>query len=319
MSQLNSDNLKPENLTRLAGSFEEAVTIVKDFALLEIQKQSKEKRLYYHTSAHAYGVQKRARIIFQAIEPFVSITSKTSLTRLKYLIDICAISHDMVQEFMPNASPNTFRRRKPGVSEAATISKLINYTKSIKIQSIDQAEENKIFLTNSDLQIIQEAIEATICLYDFEDNSMYQPALYSTNKKISLPAHIIALSDLGSLGIEGIEAYLKEGNLIFLEENPDIIPIILNKEYLNQPELAKKLKHRLLKKAKFQVNFARGREARFMREVTGLPVEAIAILRNEVFRFLNKDTIKKIESIIPHTDDTKLEELIEFFDLPRLI
>ena len=56
-----------------------------------------------------------------------------------------------------------------------------------------------------------------------------------------------------------------------------------------------------------------------MREVRGLPVEAISILRNEVFRFLNKDTIKKIESIIPHTDDTKLEELIDCFDLPRLI
>ena len=318
MSQLNSDNLKTENLTRLAGSFEEAVTMVKDFALLEIQKQSKQKKLYYHTSAHAYAVQKRARIIFQAIEPFVTTTSKTSLTRLKHLIDICAISHDMVQEFIPGTDSNTFRRRKPGISEAATISKLINYIKSIKIKSINQ-EKTNIFFTDSDLQIIQESIEATICLYDFADNSMYQPALYSTNKKVSLPAHIIALADLGSLGIEGIEAYAQEGNLIFLEENPDIISIILNKEYISQPELAKKLKHRLLKKAKFQVNFARGREARFMREVRGLPVEAISILRNEVFRFLNKDTIKKIESIIPHTDDTKLEELIDFFDLPRLI
>ena len=318
MSQLNSDNLKTENLTRLAGSFEEAVIMVKDFALLEIQKQSKQKKLYYHTSAHAYAVQKRARIIFQAIEPFVTTTSKTSLTRLKHLIDICAISHDMVQEFIPGTDSNTFRRRKPGISEAATISKLINYIKSIKIKSINQ-EKTNIFFTDSDLQIIQESIEATICLYDFADNSMYQPALYSTNKKVSLPAHIIALADLGSLGIEGIEAYAQEGNLIFLEENPDIISIILNKEYISQPELAKKLKHRLLKKAKFQVNFARGREARFMREVRGLPVEAISILRNEVFRFLNKDTIKKIESIIPHTDDTKLEELIDFFDLPRLI
>jgi len=286
MSQFNRDNIKTENLTRLAGSFEEAVTMVKNFALLEIQKDSKQKKLYYHNCAHAYAVHKRANIIFQAIEFLIPTTISTSLTRLKHLIDICAISHDMVQEFLPNTDSNTFRRR---------------------------------FLTNSDLQIIKESIEATICLYDFEDNSIYQPYLYSNDEKISLPARILALADLGSLGIEGIEAYYQEGSLIFLEENPDIIPIILNKEYINHPEVSKKLKHRLLKKAKFQVDFAKGREARFPREVEGLPMEGITILRNEVFKFLNEDTIKQIESITPKTDSTRLEDLIDFFDLPRII
>lgn len=319
MSQFNRDNIKTENLTRLAGSFEEAVTMVKNFALLEIQKDSKQKKLYYHNCAHAYAVHKRANIIFQAIEFLIPTTISTSLTRLKHLIDICAISHDMVQEFLPNTDSNTFRRRKPGISERATTSKLINYIESIKIQSINQEEDYHRFLTNSDLQIIKESIEATICLYDFEDNSIYQPYLYSNDEKISLPARILALADLGSLGIEGIEAYYQEGSLIFLEENPDIIPIILNKEYINHPEVSKKLKHRLLKKAKFQVDFAKGREARFPREVEGLPMEGITILRNEVFKFLNEDTIKQIESITPKTDSTRLEDLIDFFDLPRII
>ncbi len=311
--------MKNENLAQLPGSFEEAVKMVKNFALLEIQRESEQKQLYYHSCDHAYAVQQRAEIIFKAIEPFGKEASQTSLTRIKHLIDICAITHDMVQEFLPNTKLNTSRKREPGVSEAATISKLINYIESLKIKSSNQKVNNPILFTDSDLQIIREAIEATICLYDCEDNSIYQPYLYSNEQKISLPARIIALADIGSLGIEGIEAYFHEGSLIFLEENPDIIPIILNQDYNNQPELSENLRQRLLQRARFQVDFARGREARFMREVEGLPVGAISILRNKVFKYLNKDTIAKIESITPTTDDTILEKLIEFFNLKKLL
>ena len=319
MSQLDRDNIKTENLAQLPDSFEEAVTMVKNFALLEIQRESEKKQLYYHSCDHAYAVQQRADIIFQAIEPFETQMSQISLTRIKHLIDICAIAHDMVQEFLPNTKLNTSRKREPGASEVATISKLVNYIESLKVKSSNQKSNNSILFTDSDLQIIRESIEATICLYDSRDNSIYQPYLYRTAQKISLPARIIALADLGSLGIEGIEAYLQEGSLIFLEENPDIIPIILHEKYNNQPELSENLRQRLLQRARFQVNFARGREARFMREVEGLPVGAISVLRNKVFKFLNQDTIKKIASISPTIDDTILEELIEFFNLKQLI
>ncbi len=319
MIKSDRDNIKTENLAQLPDSFEAAVTMVKNFALLEIQRESEQKQLYYHSCDHAYAVQQRADIIFQAIKPFEKETSQTSLTRIKHLIDICAIAHDMVQQFLPNTKLNSSRKREPGVSEAATISKLLNYIESLKVKSSNQKSNNSILFTDSDLQIIREAIEATICLYDCGDNSIYQPYLYRTNQKISLPARIIALADLGSLGIEGIEAYVQEGSLIFLEENPDLISIILNEEYNNKPELSENLRQRLLKRARFQVDFARGREARFMREVEGLPVGAISVLRNKVFKFLTKDTIKKIESITPTIDDTILEELIEFFNLKKLI
>ena len=316
MNQLNRDDIETKNLAQQPRSFEEAVTMVKDFALGEIQKETEQKQLYYHTCAHAYAVQKRADIIFKAIEPFSeeAIKSQKSLIRLKHLIDICAIAHDMVQEFLPNTELNTARKRETGASEAATISKLINYIKSLKTKS-----NNHILFTDSDLQIIREGIQATICLYDCEDSSIYQPYLYSTSKKILLPARIIALADIGSLGIDGIESYFQEGGLIFLEENPDTIPIILNEEYNHQTELYENLRQRLLKRARFQVDFARGREARFMREVEGLPVGAISVLRNKVFKHLNKDTIKKIESITPTQDNTILEKLIEFFELKKLI
>ena len=329
MSQPDPDNIKTKNLTQLPRSFEEAVTMVKDFALAEIQKETEQKQLYYHNCAHAYAVAQRADIIFQAIEPFEREGNQISLTRIKYLIDICAIAHDMVQEFLPHTKLNTSRKREPGVSEAATISKLMNYIESLKIiKSGDQAKpgafsdrntDSSQLFTDSDLQIIRETIEATICLYDCKDNSIYQPYLYSTGKKILLPARIIALADIGSLGIEGIEAYFHEGSLIFLEDNPDTIPIIFNDEYNNQPELYENLRQRLLQRAKFQVDFARGRAARFMSEVEGLPVGAISILKNKVFKYLNTDTINKIESITPTKDDTTLKKLIEFFELKKLI
>ena len=310
-----------ENFAQLPGSFEEVVTMVKNFALLEIQRESQQKQLYYHNCAHASAVQKRAEIIFKAIAPFEkeAFQSPTSLTRTQHLLDLCAIAHDMVQEFLPNHELYASRKREAGASESATISKLVNYIESLNLKSNHHNASNNPLFTDSDLQIIREAIEATICLYDSEDNSLYQPSLYSTKKKISLPARIIALADLGSLGIEGIEAYCQEGSLIFLEENPDIISLILNEEYNNHPKLAENLRQRLLQRARFQVDLARGREARFMREVEGLPVAAISILSDKIFKYLNKHTIKQIESITPTTDDTILEKLIDFFDLKKLV
>ncbi|MGK7897632.1 MAG: hypothetical protein AB4372_29460 [Xenococcus sp. (in: cyanobacteria)] len=319
MSQSNRDNLKPENLAPLAGSFEEAVAIVKNFALREIQTESKQKQLYYHSCNHAYAVQKRANIIFQALEPFVKEVSLISLTRLKHLIDICAISHDMVQKFLPQTNTNTARKRQPGVSEAATVSKLIDYIENLNIILQNQKTNNNILFTDRDLHIIKESIQATVCSYDPEDHSIYQPYLYSTDKEILLPARIIALADIGSLGIEGIKAYFQEGSLIFLEENPDIVSVIVNEEYKSKPKFSENLRQRLLQRARFQVDFAKGRQARFMREVAGLPEDAISVLKNQVFKFLNQDTITKIELMTPTKDNRIVEELIEFFDLKKLI
>ena len=318
MSQSNDNNNKNENLTQFAGSFEEAAAMVRNFALVEIQKESESKQLYYHSCDHAYAVRQRADIIFKAIAPFIAEESPIPLNRLKHLIDICAISHDMVQEFLPKTELNSSRKREPGVSEAATIAKLINYIRNLKLKEKNQANNNAIF-TDLDLQIIKESIGATICLYDNQDNSIYQPYLYATDQKISLAPRIIALADIGSLGIEGIEAYFQEGSLIFLEENTDVIPWIFNQEYKTQPELSENLRQRLLKRAKFQVNFAKGRKARFRQEVAGLPRDVISVLETKVFKFLNQDTITQIELITPTADETLIEELIEFFELNKII
>lgn len=316
-------------------SFEEAVKRVINFALLEIQKEAEQKQLYYHTCDHARAVKRRADIIFKTIAPFWQEALESNmapdyLKRTKHLIDISAIAHDLVQEFIPNANPHTSRQRESGVSEAATIAKLIDYIEDLNRQFCCQNSNNSALFTESDIQTIREAIKATVCAYDYSDHSIYQPDLYNRDQKLSLPARIIALADLGSLGMDGIEVYQREGSLLFLEDNLDIITIILNQATQNlgsnstgktqeQQELYENLRQRLIKRARFQINFAKGRESRFIRELESFPFGAISILKNQVFKYLNKDTIQILESITPTADETSLEELIEFFGLKKLV
>ena len=177
----------------------------------------------------------------------------------------------------------------------------------------------------ADLEIIRKSISATICLFDTSDNSIYQPDLYNLEQEIALNARIIALADIGGLGIDGIPAYFQEGSLILLEENLDIIPLV--KEFLDNQEnktykkelLYENLRQRLLKRAKFQISFAIGRYTRLNKELEGLPPEVISILKEKVFKYLNEEVIQQIETSIPTADDTSLEKLIEFFELDKYI
>ncbi|AFY57848.1 hypothetical protein Riv7116_5476 [Rivularia sp. PCC 7116] len=309
-------------------NFEQAISVIKEFAFTEVKKEAEKKQLYFHNHAHAEAVQRRAEIIFNAIKPFwnqICYQSDSSDSkRAKYLIDICAASHDMIQEFLPLKSPQTARQRESGVSENATINKLIEFIKHLNQKYTLENPELPALFTQSDLEIIRKSISATICYFDTNDNSIYQPDLYNSEEQILLNARIIALADIGGLGIDGIAAYFQEGSLILLEENPDIIPLI--KEFLtkkedssNNKEVYENLRERLLKRAKFQISFAKGRLARLNRELEGLPEEVVLILKEKVFKHLNEQTIEQIEALTPTAADTNLEKLIEFFELEKYI
>ncbi len=322
------ENTDKENLKKIPNNFEEAVLMIQKFAVGEVKKEVEKKQLYFHNYAHAEAVKRRAEIIFKAIEPFWGKIcyepALMDIKRAKYLIDICAASHDMVQEFLPLTSPQTARQRESGVSETATINKLINYIKQLNQRYIAQNPELPALFTSTDLQIIERSIAATICAFDARDNSIYQPDLYNSEQQIILSARIIALADIGGLGIDGIPAFLQEGSLILLEENPDIVPLIKDflwkKEYEDdKKQLYENLRQRLLKRAKFQINFAKGRYTRLNQELQGLPLEVVCILKEKVFKYLNEETIKIIEALIPTADDTTLEKLIEFFQLDKYI
>ena len=314
-------NYSSKNSKSIPNNFEEAVLMIQEFALAQIKTEAENKQLYFHNNAHAQAVKRRAEIIFNAIEPFWDkICHESALLdskRAKYLIDICAATHDMVQEFLPLTSPQTARQRESGVSETATIKKLIDYIKQLNQRFVAKNPELPSLFTQADLEIIRKTISATICLFDTNDNSIYQPDLYNSERQIILSARIIALADIGGLGIDGIPAFFQEGSLILLEENPDVIPLV--KEFLAKKEINEKFRQRLLKRAKFQIGFAKGRYARLNRELEGLPEEVVSVLKQKVFKYLNKQTIQKIEALTPTADDTSLEKLIEFFELDKYI
>jgi hypothetical protein len=310
-----------ENIPYISSDFTESVARVNKFVLAEFEREIIEKQLYYHTKDHLMAVQQRAQLIFQVIRPYLSADVEI-IKRMELLLDVCAIAHDLVQIFIPH-QPHTSRRRETGVSENATIEILLNYIRVLNQQISVSYPKSAALFTDTDLEIIQEAIAATICDYDTTEQAIYQPSLYNQNQPISPVACIIALADIGSLGIEGIASYNQEGSLLFLEENPDIIPIIRNQNVrtlaTDNPELYENIRQRLLRRAKFQVNFAKSRLNRLSRELASLPADAIPTLTQTVFEYLNLETIQEIEATTPTNEQTSLEVLIKFFEFERLI
>lgn len=280
---------------------------IKAFALEEFDRQIHRHQLYYHTHDHIAQVQRRSRLIFAAIRDDLA---SDAIEQIERLLDLCVIAHDMVQVFSPQTQAHSTRQRSTGVSETATIDQLLNYIQS-----------HCSMITEVDQTMIRSAIGATICKYDAVEQAIYQPALDQTN--LSIVARILALADLGALGIDGIAMYNREGSLLFLEENLDVIPLLVSGEIrqieTTDPELAENIRQRLLKRSRFQVNFAKSRFARIEHEIAGFPQRAIDKLRCEVFRYLNPETINAIEAMTPTSDRASLQELLEFFDFGRYI
>ena len=319
---MNSQNQKNWELQQLIGcTFAKSVAKVNQFVIAEFEREIITKQLYYHRIDHVISVQQCAQLIFQVIRPYLSADVET-INRMELLLDVCAITHDLVQVFMPH-EPYTSRRRQAGVSENATVEKLFAYIQVFNQQILASNPESTAIFTDTDLAIIQEAIIATTCDYDVAEQSIYQPSLYDESQLISVVAGIIALSDINSLGIEGIAYYKREGGLLFLEENLDIIPIIQNQSvgtlFTDDPELYENLRQRLLRRGKFQVNFAKSRLNRLSRELAFLPADAIPTVTQEVFKYLNLETIREIEATTPTDSETPLEVLIQFFEFDQLI
>lgn len=306
-------------------SFAETVQLVEQFAIAEIIKETTQKKLYYHTVDHAYAVERRALMIFQALEfDLENFQELKNVERIKSLIQLSAITHDLVQEYVPPDELYTPRRRPLGLSEKTTINKLFAYIKNLNQKLINQKLNSSVYFTKQDLKIISQAIRATICNYDSKQDSIYQPLLYQSRPKISVVARIIGLADLGTLGMEGIEAYRRESVLIFLEENPDLVPFLLSNLLESPPQLIaqskrEEIRKRLLKAARFVVNFAKGRQARFSQEIQDFTAASQLNLKEQVFQYLNLKTIQAIEKQTPTADNVTLAELLNYFQFPKYI
>lgn len=303
--------LQAENLHQPPQTFAESIAQVKEIALEAFDREIAENHLCYHNREHIEGVQRRATLIFQAIRPHLD--PEVDCDRMELLLNLCAIAHDLIQIFVPSVEPHTARRREAGVSETATVEKLFEFIRTVNLQSTAQ-------FTEADLDLIQEAIAATICDYDPTEQAIFQPAL---SQPVSLVARILALADIGSLGIEGIEAYNTEGSLLFLEENPDVRSLLvthsLETVMMEQPDRGEIIRQRLLKRSRFQVSFAQSRLKRFEQELAGFPAAALPTLTQEVFQFMTPATLRTLEATTPIAADTSLETLINFFQFDRRV
>ncbi len=317
-----------EHSLRLPTTFAESIDCIKTFALQEFAREIKAQQLYYHTYEHINNVQRRSQQIFQAIRPYWEVAtdedqSLVNLPRMELLLDLCAIAHDMVQIFIPVTQDYTPRKRQPGLSEMATIDQLLEYIHELNQQLQKSDPDSPAKLTNQELTIIREAIAATICAYDPTEQAIYQPKLYEENQSLSPVARILALADIGALGLDGIKVYNREGGLLFLEENLDVIPLLIDGTIhsLNPSnwELYENIRQRLLSRSRFQVNFAKSRLARFEREIAAFPHDAISTLTDDVFKYLNPTRIQEVETITPTAEDTSLEVLLEFFKFEQYL
>jgi hypothetical protein len=182
-----------------------------------------------------------------------------------------------------------------------------------------QPERPEIQFSPADCDILREAIAATICQFDPSDKSIFQPYLYTQDEKSPI-AIMLALADIGALGIEGIAAFRQEGREIFLEENLDFVPLVLHPEELAQyPDSTKEaLRKTLLSRAKFQIHFARGRFKRLPIETRDLPQQSLATVRNELFAYANDQTLQELIDSTPTAPDTSLGELLDFFCFEKI-
>lgn len=292
-------------------TFAESIAQLKTLVLAGFDQEVLDKELCYHNRAHVEAVQRRTSQLFQVVHPYLA----ESDDRLALLLDFCAIAHDAVQIFLPVTDRHSTRRREAGVSEAATIEQLFQLIQTFN----GQVANPQARITEGDWQIIQEAIEATICAYDPQEQAIYQPSLYDRDRTISPVTRILAIADIGSLVMEGVVSYNHEGRWIFLEENPDVYHLVKTDQLQDlatcQPDLAENIRQRLLRRSQFQVSFARSRIKRSAQELEGLPTAAIPILLRDHFPYLTETTLEEIEAITPVDRDTSLGQLIDFFQL----
>lgn len=291
-------------------SFKQTVQLIERYVIREIKLETQEKQLYYHTISHALAVKRRANIIFSNIYPHLEPQlDPLVIQRTQGFIDIASIAHDMVQEFIVNTSDPHPRKRQRGVSENATITKLSHYIQNLNQRLSKAKSDAAIAISDKELEILTEAIQATICHSGLFEYSLYQSDLYN-KPDLSLVAKILALADLGTLGMDGVEAYIREGILIFLEDNLDIA------NFLNHPHqfqlLPENIHERILKTNCFIVNFAKERNARFKQEINSFNPRIKTIFREKIFNQLIEKNINLVVNLVPTDPKISLGELLEF-------
>ena len=280
---------------------EQALSLVRE--RFERSPETKDN-LPFHNVEHTQGVIRRTELVLAAIreaEPSLVSERDMALGRL------APAYHDTVQKWeeirtVEGPFTKVMRRRFVRENERASADEGVGYMEEVNSRDV-------LVFSESDKAVFGEAIDATIPDWDPLNKTVFQPQLTEGS---SLIARAVALADLGTAGMDGPQAYTREGRAIFREDNLDVLAALQgrDRQAITGPQ-KEYFRSRMLAWLKFQPTFAKGRQARLEAELSAIPERA----RPAVSALFNKFD----ESIAAAEEVAKQAEAMNFEDLAALM
>lgn len=213
--------------------------------------------LSFHNVHHTEGVIRRFDLIMNTLKDIDPLYTERGHKVGRF----AAANHDTVQRWEPNTVvgqgqdegglTKTMRKRFVGANETASLKEALAF-----LEKVNKEAGTEIF-TDSDLKMVEEAINVTVPGFDMEKGTVVQPSL---TPESSLITRAVALADISTAGIDGPEAYLAEGDALFREENLDIAEAVKSVETLSEQQ-KNFYRERMLKWGAGQIKFAEGRKS----------------------------------------------------------
>ena len=230
----------------------------------------------FHNQEHSKAVIDRVKQILEAIKRAEPESVSHHDVKLGQVI---AAYHDIVQNWEPDtkADGRIVRKRAVGNNEEDSFAEL-------KARMEEQNKKSGVIFSDRDFEIAKEAMIATVPGWDVSASTVVQPHLLEQPSMVALA---IALADIGSAGWDS-DAYLKDGDAIFCEENLDILDDIENQEQVSD-EKKQNYVGRMLNWAKLQVAFAQGRKS---------------LLEKELKSLLSDEAKEKVRALFSHFDES---------------
>lgn len=270
----------------------------------DFEKNSQsEDNLAYHNTEHVKSVIPRVESILQKIQQATQNVEPAVVTNRDIQIGrLAAAFHDRKQSWAKNVLKNQIiRKRASGANEQASAQELIAYMDEVNINS----PVGNVF-GEDDKKLVEAAILATVPGFDKERWTVIQP---NVGPDSSIVARAMALADLGTAGMEGGEAFIKDGNDMFREDNLDIGAALAKPDLLDE-STKESFRQRMINWSKLQVAFAEGRQSLLDDELVGLPPAAQEIFKKAVFtRF--EESIESAEVKAGQRENLSFEELAQ--------
>lgn len=268
---------------------------------------SLESYLPYHGVSHTDGAIERANLIVSTIR---DVSGDSVITeRQAKQVPLWVAFHDVKQGFDLDAGEDrgfrTIKRVRHTVqNETDSANKLTQFMTTENTNSVDS-----VIYTDEDMQIGQDAILSTIPDWSTEFGTVTQPKRVELEAEgMPLAAAIVALADLGTAGIDGGEAFLRDGNQLFLEENVEIAHLLNDPQTMSEEQMAW-IKERLVDYAARQKAFIEGRMQLLDSDLGAFPYYVAQALKERIFTKFG-DSLKAADAAIARRNEASPSEVI---------